>query len=321
VAGVVEKSFSGDYVVGNVNQQPFSAAIARRVEQVPGVTQVMRQRYGFGRLDGEQAFLGGIDPEGLGSVVQVDLVEGDLADFTDGTMVVSKSFAESRDLHAGDPLAWVLNEQDVTFTIAAVVELAPLLNLPATTVDSLTAAGFPQEDATVFVAAGGGDLSQAIEAAVGDNPLITVNDRVGLIEEQNKQADQGLLMIYGLLALALVIAVLGIVNTLALSVIERTREIGLLRAVGMSRAQLRRMVTLESVAMALLGAVLGILLGLFFGLAVWKAFQDNGLTELSVPIGQLLIFAASAVVVGVLAAFFPARRAAKLNVLQAIATE
>ncbi len=319
-ASVVEQSFAGDYVVGNVTQQPFSSAIAGRVETVDGVTQVMRQRFGFGRLDGEQAFLGGIDPDGLGSVVQVDVVEGDLADFTDGTMVVDKSFAESRDLHAGDSMTWLLNDDEVSFGIAAVVESAPLLYLPATTVGSLAAAGFPKEDATVFVAAAG-DRLDAIEAAVGDNPLITVNDRAGLIAQQNEQADQGLLMIYGLLALALIIAVLGIVNTLALSVIERTREIGLLRAVGMSRSQLRRMVTLESVAMALLGAVMGVLLGLFFGLAVWKAFQDDGLTELSVPAGQLAIFAVAAVVVGALAAFFPARRAAKLNILEAIATE
>jgi putative ABC transport system permease protein len=319
-ATVIEDSFAGDYVVGNVTGQPFSPKIAERVAEVDGVSQVMRQRYGFGRLDGDQTFIGAVDPDGLGTVVKVDVVEGDLADFTDGTMVVDKSFAESRDLHPGDELTIQLNERDTTFRIAAVLDSAPLLNLPATTIDSLTAAGFPGEDATLFVVADG-DRLDAIEAAIGRNPLVTVNDRTGLIQQQNEQADQGLLMIYGLLALALIIAVLGIVNTLALSVIERTREIGLLRAVGMGRGQLRRMVTLESIAMALLGSVMGLVLGLFFGIAVWKAFEDDGLTELSIPVVQLAIFTVAAVVVGVLAALFPARRAAKLNVLQAIATE
>ncbi len=319
-SAVVEDSFAGDYVVGNVNQQPFSSAIARRVAEVDGVTQVMRQRYGFGRLDGQQSFLGGIDPDGLGSVVEVEVVEGDLADFTDQTMVIDRSFARSRGLHAGDSIEWTLNKEKVTFTVAAVLDSAQLLFLPATTIHSLAEAGFPAEDATVFVTADG-DRLDAIEAVAGDNPLITVTDRKGLIEQQNQQIDQGLLMINGLLALTLIIAVLGIVNTLALSVIERTREIGLLRAVGTSRSQLRRMVTLEAVAMSLLGSVMGIVLGLFFGVAVWKAFEDDGLTELAIPVGLLAVFALVAVLVGVVAAIFPARRAARLNVLRAIATE
>jgi putative ABC transport system permease protein len=305
-AVVVEKAFSGDYVIGNA---------------AGSVTQVMRQRFDFATVDGEdRRFFGAIDPQGLGSVVQVDLVEGDLADFTDDTVLLDRSYAEDHDLRPGDPMTWVVNKREVTYTVAAVIEPAPLLNLPAVTIGTMEAAGFKPQDAMLLVEADG-DRLQALEQAVADNPLLTVNDQTGLIEQQNEQADQGLLMIYGLLALALIIAVLGIVNTLALSVIERTREIGLLRAIGMSRAQLRRMVTLESVAMAVLGSVLGLLLGLFFGVAVWKAFEDDGLTELGIPIGQLSIFVVSAIVLGVLAAVFPARRAARLNVLDAIATE
>ncbi len=317
---VIEDSFAGDFVIGNVNNQPFSSAVADRVAEVDGVTQVMRQRYGIGSLDGDFGLLGGLDPDGLGSVVKVDVVEGDLADLTDGRVVIDSSFAESRDLHPGDQVTYTFAQGEVSFDVAAVIESAPLLALPATTIDTLADAGFPQEDATVFVAGPTADID-ALEQAVGDNPLITVNDRAGLIQQQNDQANQGLLMIYGLLALALIIAVLGIVNTLALSIIERTREIGLLRAVGMTRAQLRRLVTLESVAMSLLGTVMGLALGLFFGLAVWKAFEDDGLTELAIPVGELALFAVAAVVVGVLAAVFPARRAGKLDVLQAIATE
>jgi len=123
-----------------------------------------------------------------------------------------------------------------------------------------------------------------------------------------------------MLALAVVIAVLGIVNTLALSVTERTREIGLLRAIGMSRRQLRRMIRLESVVMAIFGAVLGLIVGLGFGISLQRTLADDGISELRVPGVQLVIFLVVAALVGVLAAVWPARRAAKLDVLRAIAT-
>jgi putative ABC transport system permease protein len=115
--------------------------------------------------------------------------------------------------------------------------------------------------------------------------------------------------------------VLGIVNTLALSVIERTREVGLLRAVGLSRRQLRRMIRLESVSIAVLGAVLGMVMGIAFGIALQRAIADDGIDVLSIPWIQLIIFVVLAAFVGVLAAVLPARRAAKLNVLNAITTE
>jgi putative ABC transport system permease protein len=127
-------------------------------------------------------------------------------------------------------------------------------------------------------------------------------------------------MIYGLLALAIVIAVIGIINTLGLSVIERTREIGLLRAVGLSRTRLWSMVTLESVTIATMGAVLGMVIGLVIGVLLREVLKED-LTVLSLPIGSLLLFLAIAVAFGVLAAIVPAVRAARMKVLDAIATE
>jgi putative ABC transport system permease protein len=118
-----------------------------------------------------------------------------------------------------------------------------------------------------------------------------------------------------------IIAVLGVVNTLALSVIERTREVGLLRAIGLSRSQLRTMVRLESVVIAVFGALLGLAMGLAFGTALLRALEDDGLSELVVPWPMLVVFIVLAAVVGVLAAVFPARRAARLDVLRAITTE
>jgi putative ABC transport system permease protein len=150
---------------------------------------------------------------------------------------------------------------------------------------------------------------------------VTVQSQQEFSDAQRAGVDQLLYLIYALLGLAIIIAVLGIINTLALSVIERTREVGLLRAVGLSRRQLRRMVRLESIAIAVLGAVLGVVMGLVFGVVLQRAVADQGITELAVPGLQLVVFIVLAAVVGVLAAVLPARRAAKLNVLRAITTE
>ena len=151
--------------------------------------------------------------------------------------------------------------------------------------------------------------------------MVTVTDQEGYAQQQAKALDQILGLVYALLGLAIVIAILGIVNTLALSVIERTREIGLLRAIGLSRTQLRRMVRLESVAIAILGSVLGITMGLFFGFALQRAAAGEGLNVLEIPVLQVGGFLVVAAVVGVLAALWPAFRAARLNVLQAITNE
>ena len=151
--------------------------------------------------------------------------------------------------------------------------------------------------------------------------MVSVQDGDEYVDSQATQVNQFLAVIYGLLALSVLIAVLGIINTLALSVFERTREIGLLRAVGMSRRQLRSMITMESVATAVFGAVLGAVLGLGVGIAVRRALVSEGLEVLAVPwlqLGLVLVFAA---VAGVVAAILPAWRAVRLDVLRAITTE
>jgi putative ABC transport system permease protein len=180
-------------------------------------------------------------------------------------------------------------------------------------------------DSTIAVnAADGVDqaaLGKRLEAATKAFPTVTVQNQADFSKAQRSQVDQLLYLIYALLGLAIIIAVLGIVNTLALSVIERTREVGLLRAVGLGRGQLRRMVRLEAIAIAVLGALLGIIAGLLFGVVLQQAVADQGITDLAIPWVRLVIFVLVAGLVGVLAAVLPARRAAKLNVLRAITTE
>ena len=200
-----------------------------------------------------------------------------------------------------------------------------LLGNPITThLSVIEAAGIQRQDSGISInVADGADVDAvraALDEVVADLPMVSVQDKTELADTIRAQVNQVLYMVYGLLALAVIIAVIGIIDTLGLSVIERTREIGLLRAVGLSRPQLRRMVTLESVTISVLGAVLGLVLGLVFGTLLRYALRDD-LTSLALPVGQLIAFLVLSVVVGVLAAIMPAIRASRLDVLKAIATE
>jgi putative ABC transport system permease protein len=151
--------------------------------------------------------------------------------------------------------------------------------------------------------------------------VVSVQDGSEFTDSQADQVNQILYVMYALLALTVIIAVLGIINTMALSVFERTREIGLLRAVGLSRRQLRRMITLESVQTSVFGAVLGAVLGLAIGVVVQRGLVSQGLEELSIPWIQIALVVVFAALAGVFAAILPAWRAAKLDVLRAISTE
>ncbi len=186
-------------------------------------------------------------------------------------------------------------------------------------------AGVSDVDTTVYALAAPGvdaaSLRPAIDAALAAYPNVRVQDQTEFKAQVRGQINQLLSLIYALLALAIFIAVLGIVNTLVLSVVERTREIGLLRAIGTTRRQLRRMIRVESVVIAVFGALLGIVLGLVFGVALQRAIADQGINVLSIPWVLLVAFLVVAGLVGVLAALWPARRAARLDVLRAVTTE
>jgi putative ABC transport system permease protein len=158
-----------------------------------------------------------------------------------------------------------------------------------------------------------------ISALVADSPEVSAADRSAFIEQQASGLDQVITMIQILLALAILIAVLGVINTLALSVLERTRELGLLRAVGLSRAQTMRMVTVEAVVISVFGALLGVAVGAGLGAAVVRALNGEGITDLVLPWAQMGTYLLLAALVGVAAAVLPAIRAARLNVLSAIA--
>jgi putative ABC transport system permease protein len=160
-----------------------------------------------------------------------------------------------------------------------------------------------------------------VKALVADSPEVSATDRSAFVEQQSGDFDMIITMVQILLALAILIAVLGVVNTLALSVLERTRELGLLRAVGLGRAQTMRMVTVEAVVISVFGALLGVVVGAGMGAAVVRALEGEGISELVLPWGRMGTYLVLAGLVGVIAAVLPAIRAARLNVLGAIAHE
>jgi putative ABC transport system permease protein len=162
---------------------------------------------------------------------------------------------------------------------------------------------------------------QAVERVAAGFPNVKVEDQAQYKADTGKQLDQLLNLVRGLLLLAILIALVGIVNTLALSVFERVRELGLLRAVGATRRQVRAMIRWEAVIVAVLGAVLGLALGVFFGWAMSRALSSQGFSEFSIPGGQLVLYVVLAAVAGIFAAILPGRRAARVDMLRAITTE
>jgi putative ABC transport system permease protein len=319
VDNAVEENFVGDYIVSNAIGGPVSTTIGDRMEQVEGVEAVIRQRFQFtgGHGDG----LSAADPATLDRL-GLDVLPGS-EDLVDHTAMLRESWAEDEGYQIGDTVEVEGPVGDRELRIVGLYDDTPLVAFPIlTTLRTLEDLGYPAQDNTLIIETDGSPgVEERLEQLIEDQPIVTVKDQREFAEEQRAPIDQFVMIIYALLGLALVIAVLGIVNTLALSVIERTREVGLLRAIGVSRRQLRRMITLESVVISLLGTVLGVLLGTGFGIALMRAVRDEGLEVIAVPYGQMALFLVLSVLVGVLAAVFPARRAARLDVLRAIATE
>jgi putative ABC transport system permease protein len=324
----IEENFFGDLVVSNVIGVPFSPSIADRIERTDGISEVSRLRYANASFDGDGQGVMGVDAASLATVANVPMVEGSMTDLRDGTMLISDSRAEDDGLAVGDDVTMTFPTGKRSLEVVGIYQTDnnTVLFYPfTTTLDTLVDAGFPEADNYLLIQTDEGAdvaaLQRTLERQTAELPTVTVKDQAGFAEEQRAPIDQMLLLIYALLGLALVIAVLGIVNTLALSVIERTREVGLLRAVGLGRGQLRRMIRLEAIVIAVLGAVLGVGMGVVFGLALMSSLADEGLEVITVPGWQLAGYVLAAGFVGVLAAVFPARRAARLDVLQAIATE
>jgi putative ABC transport system permease protein len=322
----IKSTLIADFVVSNAVGQGFSPTIASSVQKLDGVAAVARFRQGVGKINGDTVYPYGADPAQLASTLKVPMTSGAVNALANQAILVNTTTARSHHYSVGDPIVLKMQGGTARLTVAGIFKASAAIPTDyLVSLHTLVRGGIKPLDTALFITkkpgADSAQLRGQISALIKDNPTVTLKDQHQFADEQAKQINQFLYIIYALLGLAIVIAVLGIVNTLALSVIERTHEVGLLRAVGLSRRQLRRMIRLESVAISVLGAVLGMVMGIAFGIALQRAIADDGIDVLSIPWVQLGVFVVLAAVVGVLAAVLPARRAAKLNVLDAITTQ
>ena len=323
----VDDAFKSDFLVQMPTFQGFPAGFGDRMEDVDGVDLVSRQQGTPVSVDvdgkPDQTFAIGVDP-GFFEIYDLTMIEG-TDKITGHQTLLSEGRAEDLKAAPGDTIDVEFpGGKKIPLEVVGVFEDTPTTGGITFPLSVLADAGIKRSDSTLSITlADGADraiVKRDLEDVVKDLPILSVQDKEEFKELISGQVNQLLYVIYGLLALAVIIAVIGIVNTLGLSVLERTREIGLLRAVGLSRRKLRTMITLESVAIALLGAVLGMVVGLVIGVVLRQSLKDD-LTVLSLPLNSLVIFLVVAVIFGVLAAIIPAIRASRMKVLQAIATE
>ncbi len=320
---LVAGSLRAEFVVSSAVGQPFSPDIAARLTELDDVGAVLPLRWGQAQLDGETALLTAVDPDALDASIELTWAGGSADGLGDGGLVVDEATADGRGWAVGDTVeVLTLDGRRQELVIGGVFEANQVVGTTVVSLDSLTAAGGLALDRFLFVDLADGvspaDARPQLDGVLDAYPIVDLKDQTEFQDQQKGQVDQLLLLINAMLVLSVLIAALGIVNTLAMSVIERTREIGLLRAVGLSRAQLRRMVRLEAVIISVYGAVLGVVLGTLFGVALSRSLADQGITELVVPLPRMAVFLLLAAVIGVLAAVGPARRAARLQVLDAI---
>ena len=322
---LVDEEFTSDFLVQSPVYANFPTAIGDEMAKVPGVAVVARQQGAMATVDKEKdpTFIMGTDAA-FDKIYQLDMTSGTQT-MSGDEAVISKDAAKDFDVAVGDSLDLAFpGNKRVSVEVVGVFEQSQVTSSVNVPFSVLAQGGIKRTDTSVSVNLASGADADAVHAAldklVKDLPIVAVQDKQEFADSLKTQINQLLYMVYGLLALSIVIAVIGIVNTLSLSVLERTREIGLLRAVGLSRRRLRRMVTLESVTISLMGAVLGLVLGLIIGVLLQRSLSDD-LTELGLPLGSLIAFLVVAVVFGVLAAIIPAVRASRMKVLDAISTE
>ncbi|WP_329382786.1 ABC transporter permease [Streptomyces sp. NBC_01351] len=317
-----------DYVISTATPTTgIDPAAVRRIGDTAGVRTAAAVADSTLIVGGHVRQISGVDPDTLGTVMKLDFVSGSAKDLGPGRIAVSATVAREHGLSTGAQIDASMGrvQEPKPYTVVGVYRDNPVAH------DALGARAEVQEHGylsgsvqRVLVRTDAGAASEraglALRTAVGDNPLVRVQDRAGLVHEAAGSLGDLLTLMYGLLAIGVVISALGIVNTLAMSVSERTREIGVLRAIGMDRAGIRRMIRLESLTVAAFGTLLGLAGGVFAAWAVGSlAAGAMEQYELVVPWGTLLLVCASSLAVGAAAAVVPARSASAMGPLQAVA--
>jgi ABC-type antimicrobial peptide transport system permease subunit len=324
----VDKQFVADYALTS-DGSPLTDQVARAAAAVHGVTAVSEIRTGRGEVYGQAVNVNGVDAR-LTDVIDMDWFRGSdavpAALGLDGA-IVKEGFAKSNDLRPGSVLLLTTpTGKDLGLQVEGIFS-EPKGGSPFGEVGISTAAydaAFSsRDDEFTFVNVEGGATTAntaRLETALAGFPNADVQTRDEFKDTQVNELETVLNIVYALLGLSVIVSLFGIINTLVLSVFERTRELGMLRAIGMTRRQMRRMIRHESIVTALIGAVFGIGVGLFLAALVTSALSDEGVV-FAVPYVSLLAFVVAAIVAGILAAILPARRASRLDVLDALQYE
>jgi len=323
----VDDVLAADYLVSTQNQMQagFSPDLAGSISQIQGVATVAETRVGRWLRGTTVDTVVGADPYALSQVMHLTVDSGNFLALGNDGVAVSRAKAAQLGYHAGDVITVHMPKTGTQHLRVVAVVNAEGLGVDYVIGMALFQQSFAiQLDNSVSVklysSADRTQVGAALDKAVAGYPNAKLQNAQQFKDSNAQSIDQLLGLVYTLLVLAVVIALFGIVNTLALSVFERVRELGLLRAVGMTKPEVRRMIRWEAVIVALLGAVLGIAVGTVFGWMAVLALHDQGLSVLSIPVGQLGLFLALAALAGVIAAVGPARRASNVDVLQSIAT-
>jgi putative ABC transport system permease protein len=329
VADIVDSQLTADYVLNGGGVAQFPITVAQAVSKLPDVGSVASIRQANMQIGKKSFSAAAGDAQGIQENVKLDVTGGSLNSLAQGQILISRTTAKNQNWRVGQQVSGTIgNLKNQSLTVGAIYEDSQIFGSDLIVPQTLYQQAVPtalQGDFAVFVKAKPGadvaELRNQLNTVVKPYLVVSVQDGSEFTNSAAGNVNQLLTVIYALLALSVIIAVLGIINTLALSVFERTREIGLLRAVGMSRRQLRRMINVESISTAVFGAVLGMVLGLVLGLAVQRGLRSQGLNVLSIPWVSLIVVLIASALAGMIAAILPARRAARLDVLRAITAD
>jgi ABC-type antimicrobial peptide transport system permease subunit len=327
----IEEQIIADYVVTSQDGfTPFVAGAGDALAESPVPELVTNVRSDLGEIGGDPGYVTGVDPDTIAQAYRFDWEQGSndiLRELGSTGAILDKDFAEEHDLALRDEVTLrSASNRTANVTILGMYKPPPFypllgsLSVSTELFDSLYERPRNQFTFANVPGAPTDETKTQLEQAVAGFPDAKLQTREEWITVQDEDFNSFLSFLYVLLALSVLVSIFGMINTLVLSVYERTREIGMLRAIGMTRRQVRRMIRQESVITALIGAALGLPLGIFLAALVTRALTEFDV-RFSIPWGQLVVLSVVAVVVGILAAITPARRAAKLNPLEAIAYE
>jgi len=330
----INQSVTGQYVVTteSFGSTALPQSMAAELDAVAGVDVAAGISATFANINNSGKIILAVDPDAISQVIEFDDVEGSFASLGVGEIAASEKLAEEKQLKIGDPVELVfLQGGATTLTLGSIYKTEFPIQGPGWIIstDQFNTLVPPSQQTFVAIYIKLDDTSSAgvdavlpgLKAVADTVPGAKLQNLDEYKKAQTDQVNQFLQIVYVLLALALIIAIVGVVNTLLLSVYERTRELGLLRAVGMSRRQVRSTIRLESVIISLMGTLIGLVIGIIFGWALVTALVDEGITSFAIPWSQLFIIVIIAILAGVGAALYPARRAARLDVLRAISSD